>query len=209
MEIRGSNPLGVATSPLDSFAELDTDPTHRPLSMVSPHNRDQGPKTPLSLLWNTALMQDVNRGQDGTVTKALRVLARTTGGAVGLVAGGMILGWLPVLILFGGHLVVAADSASFIPVFVLGFLGGALFGVAGGIAAANKALGQKTSFWKAFLGGMIGLLIGGLLQVPYNLALIHNSWDADAYFTISAAIQYAPVWTGAVIGSAWRRPARW
>ena len=146
-------------------------------------------------------MQNANCGKDGCMAEALRVLARTTGGAVGLVAGGMILGWLPVLVLFGGHLVVAADSASFMPVFVLGFLGGAVFGVAGGIAAANRALGQKTSFWKAFLGAVFGLLIGGLLQVPYNLALIHNSWDADAYFTLSAVILYVPVWTGAVIAS--------
>ena len=116
-------------------------------------------------------MQDVNRNtESGGTRRALRVLARTAGGAVGLLAAGMVPGWLPVLLLFGGHLVVAADSASFIPFFVLGFLVGALFGVAGGIAVANKALGQRTSFWKAFRGGLLGLLIGGLLEVLYNLS---------------------------------------
>ncbi len=85
-------------------------------------------------------MQHVNGSKDSGTGRALHVLARTAGGAVGLLAGGMVLGWLPVLLLFGGHLVVAADSASFIPLFVLGFLVGAMIGVAGGIAIADKVV---------------------------------------------------------------------
>ena len=151
-------------------------------------------------------MRDVNRNMEsGGTRRALGVIARTAGGAVGLLAGGMAVGWLPVLFLFGGRLVVAADSASFIPFFALGFLVGAMFGVAAGTALANRVLRHKISLTEAFVGGLAGLAGGVLLEFLYWVTLnaVNPPLDGRLAWTMSAAAIYAPVWIGAVIGSGW------
>lgn len=154
-------------------------------------------------------MQDTGRGAEGNAGRALRVLARAAGGALGLLAGGMVLGWLPVLVLYDGRLAVAADSASFNS-FALGFLVGAMPGVAAGASAGNRLSGLKVSFPAAFFGESAGLAVGALLEVLYWVAFnaVSPSLDGRLVWTISAAAIYVPVWAGAVIGSGWRsRPA--
>lgn len=174
-------------------------------ALLSCLSRDQGLKTAWWVGWNTALVQEDKRRRNPARRQSFALAARTAAGAFGLAAGGMALGWLPVLLLNGGRLVVAADSGSF-NLFALAFLVGAVPGAAAGACAANKALGLKVSFPASTVGGLAGLTGGALLEVLYWVAFnaLDPSLDGRLVWTMSAAAIYVPVWAGAVIGSGWK-----
>ena len=91
----------------------------------------------------------------------LRPFLRIAGSVVGLLAGGLALGWL-LLGLFcpDNHGDPDEGLLAFVILAGLGLLVGGTIGAAVGATIMQKSLRQRSSFWKALLGAAIGLLVG-------------------------------------------------
>jgi hypothetical protein len=123
------------------------------------------------------------------------VLLRIAGGATGLLIGGVSAGvllyWpaaLPSMLLSEGP----EDALGlWILIFGVGVLGGAAIGAAVGATKVQACLGRgQSSFWRALLGAVAGLLVGipcaltgyGILLVPILIvggAVVGSSWRTE------------------------------
>ena len=139
------------------------------------------------------------------MSRALRVLVRIVGSAVGLLAGGVLLAWLLPGV-FGVENPGNCDDLGRFGNMVLAGLGllvGGTTGAAAGATITQKVMRQRSSFWKALLGTLAGeglaMLIGimlaalGLPEVP--------DWLLPWAFFVAIALVCAAVVVGAVIGS--------
>jgi MFS family permease len=97
------------------------------------------------------------------MSKTRMVLLTIAGSVVGLLVGGVLL--------YVGACAVIAGTANGNEDYALmaviifgpvGFLVGAIVGAAAGATVVQKVLRQRTSFWKALLGTVAGLLVGVL-----------------------------------------------
>jgi len=122
----------------------------------------------------------------GTMSKTRMVIQRIAGSVVGLLAGGVALGGLLVR-LFGQSWGEDWALGAFIFYGGLGLLIGGTMGVAAGATVLQKVLRMRSSFWRALLGAVIGLLVG----VPFVLTFY------------GAPIVFVTIVAGAVIGSGW------
>src|SRR5262245_22028018 len=77
--------------------------------------------------------------------------------------GGWIGPWL-------GRLVYPGGPGEYQMVYsVLGLLGGAVLGIAGGVYTTGRVLGQTGPWWAALLGSLLGAI---LVAVPMNVILV-------------------------------------
>ena len=139
------------------------------------------------------------------MSRALRVLVRIVGSAV-LSLGGGVLGflgaWVVVVRIANGN-----EDAGLIGVILLcppGFLLGATIGAAVGATVMQRALRQRSSFWRALLGAAVGLLAG--VFVIYCLWRLDVNMAAE-WWEIAVAGVSALIAAGAVIGSGWKATA--
>jgi hypothetical protein len=125
----------------------------------------------------------------GTMSKTRMVIQRIAGSVVGLFAGGVSLGWLSFALFYPPDVRGDPDQDLFAFVICggLGFLVGGTMAAAVGATVAQKVLRQRSSFWRALLGAVVGLLIG----IPFVLTVY--------------GIPIVPILivAGAVIGSGW------
>ena len=139
------------------------------------------------------------------MSKASMVLLRIAGSVVFSLGGG-VLGFL------GACAVVVRtangnEDAGLMGVIILGppgFLVGATIGAAGGATIAQKALRQRSSFWRALLGAVVGLLAG--VFVIYCLWRLDLKMAAECWEAAIAGISL-PITAGAVLGSGWKAKA--
>ena len=123
------------------------------------------------------------------MNKTSTVGQRIAGGVVGLLTGGMLLGGLSYSVFYtsppGGD--PDQDLVAFVILGGLGFLIGSPIGAAAGATMTQKSLRQRSSFWRALLGAVVGLLIG----MPFVLT----------FFGTPLAL--VSIVAGAVLGSGW------
>jgi hypothetical protein len=120
------------------------------------------------------------------MSKTSTVGQRIAGSVVGLLVCGVPLGALLVG-LYGQSWGEDWAWGAFIFYGGLGFLIGGTIGAAGGATVAQKRLRWRSSFWRALLGAVVGLLIG----LPFVLTVY------------GIPIVPIPIVAGAVIGSVW------
>lgn len=116
------------------------------------------------------------------MSKTSTVGQRIVGSVAGLSVGGVALGLLGVLIAMqlapdshGDPDSRAGQEALFIFVCLVGpgLLIGGTTGAAGGATIVQRLLGQRSSFWKALLGAVVGLLIGiPIVLTVYGIPLV-------------------------------------
>jgi MFS family permease len=106
-----------------------------------------------------------------------KVLLRIVGSILGLLAGGVVLGLLSVIILSWNYEGDPDEgvwyTANF---FALGFLVGAVVGAAAGATITEKAIRQRSSFWRALLGALLGSVVPLIGTVAG--AVIGSGWKA-------------------------------
>jgi hypothetical protein len=147
-------------------------------------------------------MDSVNHRQEAAMRRTLRVLARIAGSLIFSLGGGVLgfLGaWAVVVRAANGN-----EDAGFAYGLLLcppGFLVGATIGAAAGATIMQKALRQRSSFWRALLGAVVGLLAG--VFVIYCLWRLDVNMAAEWWEVAIAGIS-APMTAGAVIGSSWK-----
>jgi hypothetical protein len=121
-------------------------------------------------------MGNMKKQQQGTVISVdLRPLLRIAGSFVGLLVVGVLLGWLLFNHFYPPDNRGDVDQDNF-ALFIyggLGFLIGGTIGAAGGATVVQKILRQRSSFWKALLGAVVGLLIGiPIVLTVYGIPLV-------------------------------------
>jgi len=136
------------------------------------------------------------------------VLWRIAGSVVGLLVGGAAVGGAVLGLILS---TVPADDPSpastSAVIIIFGGLGcviGAIVGTAVGVAIMQKLLRRRTSFWRALLGTIVGLLAGGPLSLPLLAVFEHlrvAGWVAGAPIILISMV------AGAVIGSDWKAKA--
>ncbi|MBM4445543.1 MAG: hypothetical protein FJ020_09660 [Chloroflexi bacterium] len=127
----------------------------------------------------------------GTSTVGRRII----GAVVGLLAGGLALGVLAAFLVLRYDDSDDPDYALLGLIFFggLGLLIGAVLGAAGGATFAQKLSNQTSSFWRALLGAMVGMVAG----IPCVLS------------TIGIPVMPILIVAGAVRGSGWgAKPAK-
>jgi len=159
----------------------------------------------------------MNHRREAGIRSTLRVLARITGSSVGFLVGVYVaifaIGWgmqlIPSLRVEAGN----DARAFFLGLFFLlpvSLLTGGPLGAAVGATVVQKVLRQRSSFWKALLGTVAGLLVGVTptalcLWTLYEQGVWHDRlWP----FLAAIAVVCATVVAGGVIGSGWKaKPA--
>jgi hypothetical protein len=145
------------------------------------------------------------------MSKTLMVLLRIAGSVVGLLAGGVLLFWGVCALIAGTT--NGNEDAALIGVILLGpvgFLAGTPLGAAVGATIMQKVLRHRSSFWRALLGAVAGLLVGVLpmalcLWTLHEQGVWHDGWWP---FFVAIAVVCVAVIAGAVIGSGWKaKPA--
>jgi hypothetical protein len=146
---------------------------------------------------------DKPRDEEKAATRGfLHVLAGIVGSLIGSLLGGVLgfLGaWAVVVRTANGN-----EDAGLIGVIILcppAFLLGATIGAAVGATIMQRALRRRSSFWRALLGAVAGLLAG--VFVIYCLWRLDVSMAAE-WWEIAIAGVSAPIAAGAVIGSGWK-----
>jgi hypothetical protein len=145
--------------------------------------------------------------KEETMRRLLRTLARIAGSVAGSLVGG-VLGLVAVAFVVAG-MANGNDDAGLAYSILLcppGFLLGATMGAAVGATILHKVLRQRSSFWKALLGAIAGLLAGGLPTAFCLWALYdHGIWlDGLSALLVAIAVACASAATRAVIGSGWK-----
>jgi len=141
----------------------------------------------------------------------LCVLVRIAGSVVGLLVSG-VLGYVGAAFIVAGMANGNEDAGLAYSILLCPpvFLLGATIGAAAGATITQKVLRQCTSFWKALLGTVAGLVVGGLPTALCLWALYdHGIWhDGLSAFLAAVAVACASAAAGAVIGSGWKaKPA--
>jgi hypothetical protein len=154
----------------------------------------------------------MNHRQEAAMRRPLRALARIVGCVIGLLGGG-VLGYLGAWAAAAG--VAKGNEDAGLVYFILlcppSFLVGGTMGAAAGTTIMQNALRQRSSFWKALLGAVVGLFIGVLpttvcLWSLFAVGAWHDGWWP---FFLAIAVACATVVAGAVIGSGWKaKPAK-
>lgn len=137
------------------------------------------------------------------VSVVVKLVASAVGGAVGWGISGWLSYYLVYWVTNGWE---AEHGVTTLVGLGLGFLVGTPIGGAVGVAIVLKVLRQKGSFWKALLGAISGLVVGGLLSLC--LLQLSNSfgmdwWNQDTEVYVAPVIPFAATVLGAVIGSGW------
>jgi hypothetical protein len=141
------------------------------------------------------------------MSKTSTVGQRIAGSVVGLLVGG-VLGYIAAVFVVAG-MANGNEDAGFCYSILLcppGSLLGATIGAAVGATIMQKVLRQRSSFWKALLGTVAGLLVGGLptalcLRALYDSEIWHDGLSA---FLVAVAVACASAVAGAVVGSGWK-----
>lgn len=146
------------------------------------------------------------------MSKTKVVLLRIVGSVVGLLVSG-VLGCVGAALIVAGMANGNEDAglAYTILLWPPGFLLGATIGAALGATTMQRVLGQRSSFWKALLGTVAGLLVGGLpTALCVRASYDHGIWhDGLAAFLVAVAVACASAAAGAVFGSGWKaKPAK-
>jgi hypothetical protein len=157
-------------------------------------------------------MDNPSDDKKSTVIRTVRILARIAGSSVGFLVG-VYVAYIAVFLvaqLFPSLREGNPDAAGlFIALFIampVSLLIGGSLGAAAGANIMQKIFRQRTSFWKALLGTVAGLLVGGLptalcLWASYD----HGIWDDGlSAFLVAVAVACASAASGAVIGSGWK-----
>jgi hypothetical protein len=146
------------------------------------------------------------------MSKTRMVLLRIAGSVVGLLVVGIGVGVALFFILSPFDPEKGASWEGFVPAF-FGFLGGVAAGTLGaavGATVTQKLLGQRSSFWRALLGAVVGLVVGAVCGLP----VFYVGMWLDAGALVVLAYRAAPIAVlattvaGAVIGSGWKAKPR-
>ena len=149
------------------------------------------------------------------MSKRRMVLLRIAGSVVGLLVVGVAVG---VTLFFCLPLAwpVTGGDTWFAARVVLGALGGVVLGTVGaalGATITQRLLRQRSSFWRALLGTVVGLVVG----VPCGLSLLFfltggrqtgSTASVLAASLTTLTIALATMIAGAVIGSGWKAKPR-
>jgi len=142
------------------------------------------------------------------MSKRRMVLLRIAGSVVGLlVVGGAVLVALFSCLQPGGEDFILVGLGMLCSV-VLGALGAAV-----GATVTQKLLKQRSCFWRALLGAVVGLVVGAVcfqLLILADSRRDPNNESGLAVVAICAGIiiLFAAIVAGAVIGSGWKAKPR-
>jgi len=144
------------------------------------------------------------------MSKTRMVLVRIAGSVVGLLVVGVAVGVALFFILSPFDPERGSSWEGAFPAF-FGFLAGVVMGTAGaalGATTTQKLLGQGSSFWRALLGAVVGLVVGalcGLLLFLTPSVLGRDTGMVSGLEYLAAPIiALAAIVAGAVIGSGWK-----
>jgi len=135
------------------------------------------------------------------MSKSSTVGQRIVGSVIGLLAGGLAFAALFVALFYRHDSEDDWDLLELIFFGGLGLLIGSIVGAAGGATIVQSFLKQRSSFWKALLGTLAGLLVGGFVGLPLSAVMGHlggMGWATGALIVPSSMV------AGAVIGSGWK-----
>ena len=100
--------------------------------------------------------------------------------------------------------------------FIFGALGGIVAGTVGapvGATVTQRLLRQRSSFWRALLGAVVGLVVGAVCFQLLILAVSRQDPNNESGLAVVAIcagiiILFAAIVAGAVIGSGWKAKPR-
>jgi hypothetical protein len=156
-------------------------------------------------------MDSMNHKREAAMRRTIRNLSLIAGSFIFSLGGG-VLGYLGAWAAAAGGAQGNEDAGLvyFILLCPPSFLVGGTMGAAAGTTIMQKALRQRSSFWRALLGATVGLLIGVLPTALCLWALFAVGVWLDGWwpFFLAIAIVCATIVAGAVIGSGWKaKPA--
>jgi len=145
------------------------------------------------------------------MSKTRMVLLRITGSVVGLLAVGVVVGVALFFILIPFDPDKGGSWEGAFPMFI-GFLAGVVastVGAAAGATITQRFLRQRSSFWRASLGAVVGLVVGALCGLLLFFVGGLGTGTLSGLAVLGALIiAVAAIVAGAVIGSGWKAKPR-
>jgi hypothetical protein len=149
----------------------------------------------------------MNHRQEAAMSKVLSILTR--------IAGSLIVSFgcgLAALFVAGAVTGAVADGDDmtglflFIPLVAVLVPAGVVTGAAAGATTAQRVMRRRSSFWKALLGAVAGLIAGGVLAAC--LLSLSNSmrmdwWQQNTEILVVLTVVSSGVIAGGVVGSGW------
>jgi MFS family permease len=130
------------------------------------------------------------------------VLLRIAGSIVGLLAGGLAgmgLAWLAAVLLIRDDSRPEVGSIAFMGLAAIGLAIGNIVGATAGATIMQETLKRRSSFWRALLGAVAGVLAGGLPTVL--CLLVSHGFGGWWWWPLLIAFPCATTIAGAVIGT--------
>ena len=143
------------------------------------------------------------------MSRTRMVLLRIAGSVVGLLAVGVAVGVALIFILIPFDPGKDGEFENLVPM-LSGFLASVVVGTVGaavGATVTQKLLKQRSSFWRALLRAVVGLVVGVLGLALFNAPRMFGADTGTVgvlMFIATPFILSATIVAGAVIGSGWK-----